>query len=229
LQETATDAYAEIELGLREAIRSASKTTRVACPKCSQVFSMAVRDWGNVIRASSELLDRVVSKPSAAPQPEVEVPVSEEEFRLMSTESAREVDRAVEAVPDEAVAGRVGLRHVARRGAGRPRHDRVLERGARRAAAQVEAGDAVRLVLGRDGAAAVAVHRDGVRPETGGGEMSSAWGRWPVLLPGAYTCGNCGGSVLVDEDAIAVCDTCSTPSDSLLHAIGSGSCRIRWT
>ena len=32
LQETATDAYTEIELGLREAIRSASKTTRLMYP-----------------------------------------------------------------------------------------------------------------------------------------------------------------------------------------------------
>jgi len=86
LQETATDAYAEIELGLREAIRSARKTTRVACPKCSHAFALQVRDWSNVIRASSELLDRVVAKPSATARDNMEIPVDEAEIAEMSTE-----------------------------------------------------------------------------------------------------------------------------------------------
>jgi hypothetical protein len=95
LQQTAEESYAEIELALREAIRSASKATKVNCPSCQHIFSVQVRDWGNVIRASSELLDRVVSKPSAAPA-EVAVdpsaPMTEEEIHKLSW---KELDRLV--------------------------------------------------------------------------------------------------------------------------------------
>jgi hypothetical protein len=89
LQATEEEAYAEIEFGLRDAIRSASKLTRASCPSCKHVFSLQVRDWSAVIRASSELLDRVVSKPQAAPAaPTVDpnVPLTPEEIERLSTE-----------------------------------------------------------------------------------------------------------------------------------------------
>jgi hypothetical protein len=89
LQTTAEEAYAEIEFGLREAIRSASKLTRCTCPSCKHVFSLQVRDWSAVIRASSELLDRVVSKPqvaSAAATVDPNVPLTAEEIERLSTE-----------------------------------------------------------------------------------------------------------------------------------------------
>jgi hypothetical protein len=88
LQTTAEDAYAEIEIGLREAIRSASKLTRASCPSCKHVFSLQVRDWNAVIRASSELLDRVVSKPQTAPAPVVDpdMPLTKEEIDRLSQE-----------------------------------------------------------------------------------------------------------------------------------------------
>jgi hypothetical protein len=63
-----------------------SKTTRVACPKCSHAFALQVRDWVNVNRASSELLDRVVAKPSTTPKRDVEMPTSEAEIMVMSIE-----------------------------------------------------------------------------------------------------------------------------------------------
>jgi hypothetical protein len=44
LQATEEEAYAEIEFGLRDAIRSASKLTRASCPSCKHVFSLQVRD-----------------------------------------------------------------------------------------------------------------------------------------------------------------------------------------
>ena len=47
-----------------------------------------------------------------------------------------------------------------------------------------------------------------------------ALGRWPGLIPGVYPCKNCTGTVVVDGDAIAICDKCSTPSDALLTALG---------
>jgi hypothetical protein len=46
-----------------------------------------VRDWGNVIRASSELLDRVVSKPTAPPvEPEIETDMTPEDVKMLTTE-----------------------------------------------------------------------------------------------------------------------------------------------
>jgi hypothetical protein len=47
-----------------------------------------------------------------------------------------------------------------------------------------------------------------------------ALGRWPGLIPGVYPCGNCAGTVVVDGDAVAVCNNCSTPSEALLTALG---------
>jgi hypothetical protein len=88
LRTTAEEAYAEIELGLREAIRSATKTTKVNCPSCRYTFNLQVRDWGSVIRASSELLDRVVSKPQPPPAP-VEIDMADikpEDVALLSNE-----------------------------------------------------------------------------------------------------------------------------------------------
>jgi hypothetical protein len=85
LRTTAEEAYAEIELGLRDAIRSATKTTKVNCPQCRYTFNLQVRDWGSVIRASSELLDRVVSEPSAtASEPEIEGPLTPEMVSQLS-------------------------------------------------------------------------------------------------------------------------------------------------
>lgn len=51
--------------------------------------------------------------------------------------------------------------------------------------------------------------------------MSYALGRWPGLVPGSYTCG-CGnsGTVLVDDEAVAVCNKCAVPSDSILTSCG---------
>jgi hypothetical protein len=89
LQTTAEEAYAEIEMGLREAIRSATKTTKVNCPSCRYTFNLQVRDWGSVIRASSELLDRVVSKPSTAPAEvavDPDAPLTAEEIAKLTTE-----------------------------------------------------------------------------------------------------------------------------------------------
>jgi len=47
-----------------------------------------------------------------------------------------------------------------------------------------------------------------------------ALGRWPGLIPGSYECGNCHGTVIVDQDAVAVCNKCQTPSEALLWALG---------
>jgi len=44
-----------------------------------------------------------------------------------------------------------------------------------------------------------------------------ALGRWPGLIPGSYECGNCHGTVIVDQDAVVRSGTPAGTVASVVH------------